>query len=393
MADLNWSQFEKRLRNNLRVMWYKSVKGERFELSKRTLDWDGEHKFTEGIAVCGIRYTDKVTENRREVVRERDFLCANYSNGSHYAAAVMHRLPLKNLNTRNIKLLGYDCKHEISFGSLFKSRDFGGGSTSLDIGQLKWGHLGHYADLCNFNLLPPGKQIELYWLNDFNKLISDEREKLMKSSGNRTDVCLDLKIDGTVIHNVIGAMGAPGASRDPKADVVFVTCKDGCLEYTGYASLKDGTRVQDFQQWGGISSYADHKEVKEFAEALKIKYPDGISAAGGGVNVGREIEDRSLKIEAIYGPQYQRGRYGSDSVQFIIQGSPNGLRKSGSVYTLNTGGGKQVDDSTTSQNKLLSGDARPVFMARADNNRNDLGVPGTRVFIYSVGGRSKWEWI
>jgi hypothetical protein len=72
MADLNWSQFEKRLRNNLRVMWYKSVKGERFELSKRTLDWDGEHKFTEGIAVCGIRYTDKVTENRREVVRERE---------------------------------------------------------------------------------------------------------------------------------------------------------------------------------------------------------------------------------------------------------------------------------------------------------------------------------
>lgn len=393
MADLNWSQFEKRLHNNLRVLWHKSVKGERFDLSKRTLDWDGEHKFTEGIAICGISYKDKVTENRREVTRTREFLCAAYSSGTEYANAVMHRLPLKNLNTRNIKLLGYDCKHEIPFGNLFKGRDFGGGSTSLDLGQLKWKHLGHFAELCNFELLPPGKQIELFWLNDFNKLISDERDKLMKSNGLKKDVCIDLKIDGTIIHNVIGAMGAPGASRDPKADIVFVTCEDGCLGYTGYASLKDGSRVQDFQQWGGISKYSDHEEVVAFAEALKIRYPSGIASAGGGVNVGREIEDRKLKIEAIYGPDYQRGRYGSDSVQFIIQGSPNGLRKSGSVYTLNTGGGKQVDDSSASQQKLLTGDARPVLMARADSNRNDLGIPGTRVFIYSIGGRSSWEWI
>lgn len=393
MADLSWSQFEKRLHNNLRVMWRKSTKGERFDLSKRTLDWDGEHKFTEGIAVCGIRYTDKVMENGRQVDRQRDFLCAAKSTGTEFANSVMHRLPLKNLNTRNLKLLGYDCNHEIPFGNLFKTSDFGGGSTSLDLGQLKWRHLGHFAELCGFDLLPPGKQIELFWLNDFNKLISDERDKLMKSNGLKRDVCIDIKIDNTIIHNVIGAMGAPGASRDPKADIVFVTCEDGCLGYTGYASLKDGSRVQDFQQWGGISKYTTHPEVQAFADALKEKYPNGISAAGGGVNVGREIEDRSLKIEAIYGPEYQRGRYGSDSVQFIIQGSPNGLRKTGQFYVLNTGGGKQLDDSQASQNKLLSGDARPVFMARSDNNRNDLGIPGTRVFIYSIGGRSKWEWI
>ena len=45
----------------------------------------------------------------------------------------------------------------------------------------------------------------------------------------------DFEIAGVTLNNVIGAMGAPDAKKDPKADIVFVTCSGGCLEYTGFA--------------------------------------------------------------------------------------------------------------------------------------------------------------
>ena len=395
MAELSFNQFNKRLRANLKTFWQMSVTDRRFVLDKATKDWDGVVKLTEGILITGLVYETTKIENGREVKDDRIFLCKDdkYSTADEFANAVMHRLPFKGQEGKigkKLKLLLYDEKTRISFSSLFKSSDFGGGSTSLNLGQLKWGHLGFFAERCNFRLLPPGKQIELYWLNDFNDLVTREREKLMKSG---EDVCLDFEIAGVTIHNVIGAMGAPDASKDPKADIVFVTCKDGCLEYKGFASLKDGTEVKHFQQWGGLSAFKDHEEVKQFAEDLKQLYPQGISAAGGGVNVGREIEDRKMKIEAIYGPSYRRGHYNSESVQFVIQGTPQRIQKQGNVYKLITGSTHHYSDSVAHQNELMTGNTRPVFMARADNNRNDLGVPKTRIFIYSAGGRTNWNWI
>lgn len=390
MVALNWSQFEKRLRPNLKTFWQMVINNRRFVLEKATKDWDGTIKLTEGIQLTGIVYETKKMEKGREVKDNREFFCQNYSSANDFADAVMHRLPLKNLDTRKLKCILYDETTYIPFGALFKSPDFGGGSTSLDLGQLRWGHLGFFAERCGFKLLPPGKQIELYWLNDFNDLITREREKLMK---NGEDVCLDFEIAGVKIPNVIGAMGAPDAKKDPKADIVFVTCKDGCLEYTGFASLKDGTDVKHFQQWGGLSAFKTHPEVKKFGEDLKRMYPKGITAAGGGVNIGREIEDTSLKIEAIYGPSYRRGQYNSESVQFVIQGTPQRLQKSGNTYRLVTGSTHMYSDSVQDQNELMTGATRPVFMARSDTKRSDLGVPGTRIFIYSAGGRTNWNWI
>jgi len=396
MTALNFQEFNKRLRANLKTFWQMSVTDRRFVLNKATKDWDGQVKLTEGILVSGLVYeTKKMDENTgREVKENRTFLCRDdlYHTADKFANAVIHRLPFQGDPQigKKLKVVLYDEKTTIPFGNLFKSPDFGGGSTSLDLGQLKWGHLGFFAERCGFEKLPPGKQIELYWLNDFNELITREREKLMKSG---QDVCLDLEIAGVKISNVIGAMGAPGAKSDPKADIVFVTCKDGCLDYTGFASLKDGTEVKHFQQWGGLSDFNTHSEVKKFAEDLKQMYPQGITAAGGKVNIGREIQDRDMKIQAIYGKDYRRGQYSSDSVQFIIQGTPQRLQKTGNVYKLITGSTHIYSDSIQDQNKLMTGSSRPVFMARSDSGRNDLGVPGTRIFIYSAGGRTSWNWI
>ena len=394
MTALSFKEFNKRLRANLKTFWQMSVTDRRFVLNKATKDWDGQVKLTEGILVTGLVYETKKIENGKEVKDDRIFLCKddNYNTADAFANAVMHRLPFAGDEKigKKIKVVLYDERTRIPFGNLFKSSDFGGGSTSLDLGQLKWGHLGFFADRCGFKLLPPGKQIELYWLNDFNELVSRERDRLMKKG---EDVCLDFEIAGVTIPNVIGAMGAPDAKRDPKADIVFVTCKDGCLEYTGFASLKDGTDVKNFQQWGGLSNFKNHPEVEQFAADLKQMYPNGISAAGGGVNVGREIEDRNLKIEAIYGPSYSRGNYNSESVQLVIQGTPQRIQRQGNSYRLITGSTHIYSDSAQDQKELMTGATRPVFMARSDTRRNDLGVPGTRIFIYSAGGRSKWTWI
>lgn len=398
MSALSWSQFEKRRRANLKMFWQMVVNNRRFVLSKATKDWTGETTLTNGIQVTGLAYETERMVNGKIEKTHREFFPQNYSDSNLFADAVEHRLPLRNLDGRKVKIILYDEKSYRPLGVLHKAAEFGGGSTSLDTSQLRWGQLEFYANLTQpkFNLLDPGKQIELYWLNDFNDLVSREREKLRQEG---MEVCLDMEIGGVEIHNVIGAMGAPGASRDPKADIVFVTCGSGTLSFTGYTSLKDGTDVKHFQQWGGLSSYVNHPEIVKFAEDLLQKYPKGVAEAGGGVNIGREIDDRDMKIKAIYGPEYKHGQYSSESVQFIIQGSPKRLRLSGKssrgypLYKLDTGSTHQYSDSRTHQDHLLKGATRPVIMARADNNRNDLKIPKTRVFIYSAGGRTNWTWI
>ena len=56
MAALDWSQFNKRLRPNLKTFWQMVVNNRRFVLQKPTKDWDGSTKLTEGIQLTGIAY-------------------------------------------------------------------------------------------------------------------------------------------------------------------------------------------------------------------------------------------------------------------------------------------------------------------------------------------------
>ena len=69
MVALNWSQFEKRLRPNLKTFWQMVVNNRRFVLEKATKDWDGSTKLTEGIQLTGIVYESKKIEKGKEVMR------------------------------------------------------------------------------------------------------------------------------------------------------------------------------------------------------------------------------------------------------------------------------------------------------------------------------------
>lgn len=125
--------------------------------------------------------------------------------------------------------------------------------------------------------------------------------------------------------------------------------------------------------------------MKKYVKDLEDQYPNG---APSGKNIGREIDDRSLKIEAIYGPLYAKGRYNSDSVQLIVQGQPISL-SGNDEKVLRVEGSIHSDDE---MDDLLNGPARPVFMARK-GDRSDFGVPGTRIFVYPKAGRTNWEMI
>ena len=397
MTALAFGEFNKRLDANMKEMWRKIVKNQKFELAKEVDDWDGETKLSEGIKLSGLSYKKPVPDGNGGTKFETYYVYAKNSvNAQEFVNKIHQLVPFKGKGkspfvATNFKPVLDDERTTIPLGRLHKAKEFGGGSTSLDMGMIKWGHLGYYADICNFTPLPPGKQIELYWLNDLNQLISETREKL-KDDPKTEGMCLDLIVAGKTIQNVIGVMGAPGAKNDPKADIVFVTCSGDCMEMTGYTSLKDGTGPKDFQQWGGLSKYKEDPYVKKFAEDVLNLYPKGISAAGGKVNIGREIEDEDISIKAIYGPEYKRGVYGSDSCQFVIQGSPLRLQKTGNAYKLITSGGQYSDD-VADQRKLLTGGTQPALMARADSKRGDFDIPGTRMFIFSKAGRTDWTWI
>jgi hypothetical protein len=379
-----FAQFVKRGRyhKNLETFWTAVDNGEFFQLVKPI---GGElNAKLKGICYKIEGYNDK----GKKVKICQDYICSEFSNAKAFADAVEGRVPTDARGT-DVQIIADDDKY-YGFGYLHKATKFGGGGSSsrLDTSKLKWGQLGVYAEACNYKLLPPGKQIELDWMNDFNEKLTKAIQEIREEGDNP---CMDVEIAGVTIPNCIGTMGAPGANRDPKADVVFVSCDGDCLSYSGYASLKDGTKAKDFQQWGGLSAYSDHPEVEAFVDALKAQYPNG---APSGMNIGRRIEDDSLKIKAIFGPEYRPNQYDSESCQLVIQGFTKRFRRAGNKLIFESESDHVYSDSPQGKAHLLSesNGTAPVFMARR-GDRSDFDVPRTRIFIYSIEGRTNWNWI
>ena len=112
------------------------------------------------------------------------------------------------------------------------------------------------------------------------------------------------------------------------------------------------------------------------------------------MNVGRRIEDDSLKIKAIFGPEYRAGQYDSESCQLVIQGFTKRFRRAGNKLIFESESDHVYSDSPQGKAHLLSesNGTDPVFMARR-GDRSDFDVPRTRIFIYSIEGRTNWNWI
>ena len=419
MASLGWGQFKKRTLQNLRRFHEYVVDGVGFQIDKEMTIYGKKRPPGDVVKLIGLAYKSKRSPKQGVQQVERLYGCKDtdykciypqyYGTDANMFINRFHNY----FRSRTDKTFGSKLYvitedrqlYKISY--LRKTQDFGGREVSMSSRNMRWGHLEAIAAAEKIkllqpdttsqkefrfegDLLKPGKSIEADWLDDFNQMVGEIRDARQKAG--EESLYFDLKVGGVTIPRCVGAMGAPGASSDPKADIVFLHYDNSMkMKVAGFASLKDGSKPKDFQQWGGLSSERQHPEVESFVQYLKDTYGD--DGVPSGANIGREIEDVDLKERAVYGPKYSRNRYNSDSVQLIIQGLPRQIRKiTSDVYELKTQGSIHDDSPTEMNDLLIKGPARPVFLARK-GDRSDFGVPRTRIFVYPKAGRSGWDWV
>lgn len=195
----------------------------------------------------------------------------------------------------------------------------------------------------------------------------------------------DLEVGTTVLKSVVGSMGAPGSEKDPKADVVFVDDKKKLI---GFTSLKEGTNVRNFQQWGGLSKIKD-PEIDVFVAKLKSYLNSkGLQGVPQGKTIWSEIKGNELKNKLAWGLEFGKPKFGIENVEFIMQGSPrvSEVKTGNKIYA-------KLEVShliTRHDNEIVSTQSpyRPIFCALFRNDRSDFGVNKTRIFAYSYGGRN-----
>jgi len=210
------------------------------------------------------------------------------------------------------------------------------------------------------------------------KQIRKKLEQIKAETGSDT---VTLQV-GANSYKVSAIESTPGR---PKSDFNFVT-EDG--NRVGFVSHKDGSAPTAIQQWGGISErgepkLASHPETKAFVDTCREKFPDGIPP---GTTVARKIQDKSLKMMAVYGNSYG-GATNVQNVDLLLQGTvrvspagPGKYKLSASAQTHNNG-------------EELVGGNEPVFMAIYKGDRNNYGVKGARMVISAKGGRNIREYI
>jgi hypothetical protein len=187
----------------------------------------------------------------------------------------------------------------------------------------------------------PSNRIEVGVLKTINQKI----EKL----GHGKPVTL--RIRNKRYLNVVGFVGGVGVK---KADFVIIN-SDG--NEIGYLSYKAGSSATSFQQYSGITEragdkIANHPEVLEFNEIVLNNW-ETLSPS-----VSREIESNNLKKQAVFGKDYLK-KSGYDSVDFLVQGQPRLIERSGIVYLSFTSKMVKKGDLTK-----LMGNYEPVLGAR-----------------------------
>ena len=175
----------------------------------------------------------------------------------------------------------------------------------------------------------------------------------------------DIKVGNKIYKDITDGYKVPGT---PKADLALTNSKGTPVIFISH---KDGDSAKDFQQYGGVTAYADNPEVKAFAKSVLKKSPDGIMPQGGGFK--RQLNDEELIRKSIYGSGYG-GAFGENNVQVVCQG-PLFLEPSGKNYELKS--------NHNIYNGTVPGEGYTAYlMATFRRGRNDLGVKSCRMGIY-----------
>lgn len=175
---------------------------------------------------------------------------------------------------------------------------------------------------------------------------------------------------GSTVYAVADVQKTPGV---PKSDFHFLDIKGKEIVWMSH---KDGSKASDFQQWGGVSKAVPnvhkHPETKEFIGQIEENFQAGFPPK---TNIVKEIKDKKLKAQAVYGDNYRSGskQYGKDNVTLVLQG-PVKLVKVGQVYTIKS-------NHTHENGDQMTGDYEPAFNGTYRQGRGQP-VPNARLGIW-----------
>ncbi len=208
-----------------------------------------------------------------------------------------------------------------------------------------------------------GVQIELKQIESFNATL-DNYKVVPIEIGNKQ-------------YEVLELQKTPGI---PKSDFHFI---NAMKKEIVWISHKDGKRAFDFQQYSGVSERGIHedKEVKDFIETVKQKFPKGIDRA---TTVARKISNNKIKMRSIYGVDYG-GSFGKQNVTLLTQGDLK-LEKVGDHFKIDAFHVHLNGDD-------LLGEYEPVLMCSYKGDRDQEGVKGARFTISPIKARKINDWI
>lgn len=226
-----------------------------------------------------------------------------------------------------------------------------------------------------------GTNAETLAMNYFNKKLNEILAKENKSS-------IRLKINGRIVD--CAAMVKTTGSyegKDPKSDMTIVDTEGNPV---AFISHKAGRTAKDYQQYGGLSYkiYENNSEIKNFMNAVKKLRPTGLKSTE---NFYRPIKTTSaagkkLVMEAIYGPEYSKGKPSIHNVDEFHLGNMD-LIKSGKVYTINS-----VHKGTNGD--VPKGDFAAILLirfqgaSRSPARAAGVIVPNARVGIFPLAKKS-----
>jgi hypothetical protein len=212
------------------------------------------------------------------------------------------------------------------------------------------------------------------------------RDRVIENTFNRRDYTIPIVWGRKLIH-VSGAKKVTELSADgrkPKADVYL---HGNCGEPLLYGSLKMSDDTRKFQQWGGVSDYADHDAVQDFKERL-LSYPiDPEHPFPRRFNVGFDLDPNldyhlHLMKASMFGSEYASKQRGINNVDFIAggrttvvdTGHPKGLTFYAPLVILN--------------NARFDPAEHPCHItARYASQGRNLGFKCCRIGVYPKGSR------
>jgi hypothetical protein len=285
----------------------------------------------------------------------------------------MKRLPFKTTGDEEVKLkVTSDARSAISNGELPAMFDV---AARRKVGTEEWiAPANHEEAVIKLTQLEKtadlGGEASGKRLDKETKALESLQQQISELKGNKPYILIDVGGD------VVKAAGVVNVEKTPKSDFNLVDVNNNPV---AFISHKDGSPAspKKFGQWGGVSAFANHPEVKNFARRFLKQYPNGMPS--GATSLSYPIKDPDLQMKAVYGKDFG-GPFGLNNVNCIIQGPPklekignNKYKLSGLLLLTN---GEELPDGY-----------QPIFIARYFGGRNDLGIPNTRILMYPKFGR------